>query len=73
MRHAKTVIMVQDAEIREQSIALAYTSASALLDKQPPLFIDECQEATMLRDTVRSEVDKRDCIGTGLWLLLATD
>ena len=62
-RQANSVIMMQDTETREQNIALAYTAASILLDKQPPLLIDEWQEAPILWDAVRAEVDKRDSFG----------
>lgn len=50
MRQAETVIKMQDTDTREQNIALAYTSASNLLAKQPPLLIDEWQEAPILWD-----------------------
>lgn len=62
-RQANSAIMMQDTETREQNIALAYTAASILLDKQPPLLIDEWQEAPILWDAVRAEVDKRDSFG----------
>lgn len=63
MRQAETVIKMQDTETREQNIALAYTSASNLLAKQPPLLIDEWQEAPILWDAIRAEVDRRDEFG----------
>lgn len=63
LRQAKSVIFMQDTETREQNIALAYTSASTLLDKTPPLLIDEWQEAPVLWDAVRNEVDKRNIFG----------
>lgn len=63
MRQAKSVIYMQDTETREQNIALAYTAASILLAKEPPLLIDEWQEAPILWDAVRNEVDKRGCFG----------
>lgn len=59
MRQAKSIVMMQDTETREQYIALAYTDASVLLAKEPPLLIDEWQEAPILWDAVRNEVDKR--------------
>ena len=62
-RQAKSVIFLQDTETREQNIALAYTSASTLLAKEPPLLIDEWQEAPILWDAVRNEVDRRDSFG----------
>ena len=62
-RQAKSVIMLQDTETREQNIALAYTASSILLDKEPPLLIDEWQEAPILWDAVRNEVDKRNRSG----------
>lgn len=63
MRQAKSVIYMQDTETREQNIALAYTAASILLAKEPPLLIDEWQEAPILWDAVRNEVDKRGRFG----------
>ena len=62
-RYAKSTIHLQNTETREQDIALAYTSASTLLAKDPPLLIDEWQEATILWDAVRNEVDRRDKFG----------
>lgn len=62
-QHAELIILMQDTETRDQNIALAYTSASTLLAKQPPLLIDEWQEAPILWDAVRNEVDKRDSFG----------
>ena len=62
-QHAKSAILMQDTESRDQNIALAYTSARILLDKQPPLLIDEWQEAPILWDAVRTEVDRRDSFG----------
>ena len=63
LQHAKSAILMQDTESRDQNIALAYTSARILLDKQPPLLIDEWQEAPILWDAVRTEVDRRDSFG----------
>ena len=63
MRQAKSVILMQDTETRDQNIALAYTSAPILLSKEPPLLIDEWQEAPILWDAIRIEVDRRDCFG----------
>lgn len=62
-RQAKSAIFLQDTETREQNIALAYISASTLLAKEPPLLIDEWQEAPILWDAVRNEVDRRDSFG----------
>ena len=62
-RQARSVILLQDTETRDQDIALAYASASTLLDKEPPLLIDEWQEAPILWDAVRNEVDRRDSFG----------
>ena len=58
-QQAKSVILMQDTETRDQNIALAYTSPSVLLDKEPPLLIDEWQEAPILWDAIRNEVDRR--------------
>ena len=44
-QHAELIILMQDTETRDQNIALAYTSASTLLAKQPPLLIAEWKEA----------------------------
>ena len=62
-QHAELIILMQDTETRDQNITLAYTSASTLLAKQPPLLIAEWQEAPILWDAVRNEVDKRDSFG----------
>ena len=62
-QHAELIILMQDTETRDQNIALAYTSASTLLAKQPPLLIAEWKEAPILWDAVRNEVDKRDSFG----------
>ncbi len=62
-QQAKSIIMMQDTDTRRQNIDLAYTSASTLLAKEAPLLIDEWQEAPILWDAVRNEVDKRGQMG----------
>ena len=59
----RQVNYLQDTDTREQNIALAYTSASTLLDREPPLLIDEWQETPILWDAIRNEVDRRNSFG----------
>lgn len=63
MRQAKSVLLMQDPATRDNNKILAETAPSVLLDKEPPLLIDEWQEAPVLWDAVRIEVDRRDSFG----------
>ena len=62
-QQAKSAVYMQDTETREQNIALAYTSPRTFLAQEPPFLIDEWQEAPILWDAIRYEIDKRDEFG----------
>ena len=62
-QQAKSAVYMQDTETREQNIALAYTSPRTFLNQEPPFLIDEWQEAPILWDAIRYEIDKRDEFG----------
>jgi predicted AAA+ superfamily ATPase len=59
-RIAKSVLRMQDPELKNQNIALAGMTPSKLLAGKTPRLIDEWQLAPKLWDAVRFEVDKRD-------------
>ena len=56
---AKSVIKLQDPDMREEYLATAATKPSFLLKGETPHLIDEWQDAPVLWDAVRTMVDKR--------------
>lgn len=56
---AKSVIKMQDPDVREGYLAAARTKPSLLLKGDTPRLIDEWQVAPVLWDAVRSAVDER--------------
>lgn len=56
---AKSVLKMQDPDMREGYIATARTKPSLLLKGENPRLIDEWQEAPVLWDAVRTAVDDR--------------
>ena len=56
---AKSVIKLQDTDMREEYLATAATKPSLLLNGATPRLIDEWQDAPILWDAVRTMVDKR--------------
>lgn len=57
--HAKSDLLMDDPENREQNILLAKSSPSIALSGKTPRLIDEWQIVPTLWDAVRFEVDKR--------------
>ena len=64
---AKSVIRMQDPDMREGYLATANTKPSLLLRGENPRLIDEWQDAPVLWDAVRTEVDRRQ--EAGLFIL----
>ncbi len=56
---AKSVIKLQDTDMREEYLATAAAKPSLLLTGDTPRLIDEWQDAPVLWDAVRTMVDKR--------------
>lgn len=56
---AKSVIKLQDPDMREEYLATAATKPSLLLKGETPRLIDEWQDAPVLWDAVRTMVDQR--------------
>jgi predicted AAA+ superfamily ATPase len=60
---AKSVIRMQETDMREEYMATAKSKPSLLLLGDTPRLIDEWQDAPVLWDAVRTMVDKRGDIG----------
>ena len=60
---AKSVIRMQDPDMREGYLATANTKPSLLLRGEKPRLIDEWQDAPVLWDAVRMEVDRQGAEG----------
>lgn len=60
---AKSVIKLQDTDMREEYIATAASKPSLLLQGETPRLLDEWQDAPVLWDAVRTMVDKRNLPG----------
>ncbi len=58
-QYAKSVIKLQDPDMRDEYLATAEAKPSLLLKGATPRLIDEWQDAPVLWDTVRTMVDKR--------------
>ena len=58
-QQAKSVIKLQDPDMRDEYLATAATKPSLLLNGVTPRLIDEWQDAPVLWDTVRTAVDNR--------------
>lgn len=56
---AKSVIQMQDPDMREEYLLTASSKPSLLLDGDVPRLIDEWQDAPVIWDAVRTMVDKR--------------
>lgn len=56
---AKSVIKLQDTDMRDEYLSTAATKPSLLLNGDTPRLIDEWQDAPVLWDAVRTMVDKR--------------
>lgn len=56
---AKSVIKLQDTDMRDEYLATAATKPSLLLNGATPRLIDEWQDAPVLWDAVRTAVDSR--------------
>ena len=56
---AKSVIKLQDPDMRYEYLAAAATKPSLLLKGETPRLIDEWQDAPVLWDAVRTMVDNR--------------
>lgn len=56
---AKSIIRMQDPDMREGYLVTANTKPSLLLKGEKPRLIDEWQDAPALWDAVRMEVDKQ--------------
>lgn len=64
---AKSVIRMQDPDMREGYLVTANTKPSLLLKDEKPRLIDEWQDAPVLWDAVRMEVDRQN--KEGLFIL----
>ena len=58
-QQAKSIIRMQDTNLREQYLMTAASHPSFLLEGETPRLIDEWQDAPVLWDAVRAECDKR--------------
>src|SRR5690554_2557124 len=56
---AKSIIKMQDPDMREEYLATAASKPSLLLRGETPRLIDEWQDAPVLWDSVRTIVDER--------------
>ena len=62
-QQAKSILYMDDPEVKRQNLQLADISPKALLLGDTPRLIDEWQLAPQLWDTIRFEVDHRDELG----------
>ena len=60
---AKSVIKLQDTDMRNEYLATAASKPSLLLQGETPRLIDEWQDAPVIWDAVRTMVDKRNLPG----------
>lgn len=60
---AKSVIKLQDTDMREEYLATAASKPSLLLQGEVPRLLDEWQDAPVLWDAIRTMVDKRKMPG----------
>ena len=60
MQKAKTIISLQDTDIRREYIETANVKLSLLLIRDNPLLIDEWQDIPIIWDAVRMESDNRE-------------
>lgn len=60
---AKSIIKMQDTDMREEYLATATSKPSLLLKGDVPRLIDEWQDAPVLWDAVRTQVDERGLPG----------
>ncbi len=60
---AKSVIRLQDTDMREEYLITAASKPSLLLQGETPRLIDEWQDAPIIWDAVRTAVDKRNATG----------
>lgn len=67
---AKSIIRMQDPDMREGYLVTANTKPSLLLKGEKPRLIDEWQDAPLLWDAVRMEVDKQQ--SEGLFILMGS-
>ena len=51
---AKSIIKMQDTDMRAEYLATAHSKPSLLLRGEPPLLIDEWQDAPILWDAIRT-------------------
>lgn len=58
-QQAKSILTLQDTDMREEYLATAQSKPSLLLQGDVPRLIDEWQDAPMLWDAVRTMVDRR--------------
>ena len=68
---AKSVIKLQDPDMRDEYLATAATKPSLLLIGENPRLIDEWQDAPVLWDTVRTRVDSSQ--NQGLFILTGSN
>ena len=68
---AKSVIKLQDPDMRDEYLATAAAKPSLLLIGDNPRLIDEWQDAPVLWDTVRTKVDS--CQDQGLYILTGSN
>ena len=61
---AKSVIKLQDTDMRDEYLATAAAKPSLLLKGETPRLIDEWQDAPVLWDAVRTMVDSRSLPGS---------
>ena len=60
---AKSVIKLQDTDMRDEYLTTAASKPSLLLQGETPRLIDEWQDAPVIWDAVRTLVDKRNAPG----------
>lgn len=60
---AKSIIKMQDTDMREEYLATATSKPSLLLKGDVPRLIDEWQDAPILWDAIRTQVDERGLPG----------
>lgn len=60
---AKSIIKMQDTDMRAEYLATAQSKPSLLLRGESPLLIDEWQDVPILWDAIRTQVDERGLSG----------
>ncbi len=66
-KFAKTIVELQDPEYKDNYLKMIDVNPYLILEGEKPLLIDEWQDAPVLWDTIRHDIDRKN--GRGLYIL----